>query len=198
MKNKDWTGNSVAFAKTGGMTSHAIENCRPEYDYYATDPKAVRFLLELEKFEGSIWECACGEGHLSKEMIRLGYEVKSTDLVNRGFGTQLDFLTVTEPTSFNIVTNPPYRYAGDFITKSLEIMQTGKKLALFLPIRYLEGQARKEIFKAHPPKIVYISSSRLECVINGDFEKMKGSSVGYAWFVWQKGFKQKPIIEWFN
>lgn len=53
-------------------------------DFYATDPIAVKLLLEKIKFVGDIWECACGEGHLSEEIKKAGYNVISTDKYNRG------------------------------------------------------------------------------------------------------------------
>lgn len=33
---------------------------------------------------------------------------------------------------------------------------------------------------------------------NGEFEKYKknGTAVAYGWYVWVKGFKGKPVIEW--
>ena len=148
MNNKDWTGNSVAYSKTLGASSHSNHE-REVNDYYATEPKAVKLFLEIEKFDGKIWECACGEGSLSEEMKALGYDVYSSDLVDRGYGDIKDFLSIenNQQTEMNIITNPPYKYANDFIVRSLSIMQKGKKLALFLPIRYLEGKARKKIFK---------------------------------------------------
>ena len=197
---KDWKGNSVAYSKTLGASSH-VDHDRQAEDYYATEPKAVRMLLQMEEFKGKIWEPACGQGHLSEEMKRLRYEVFSTDIVNRGYGDgEVDFIGIENmnETDMNIITNPPYRYADQFITRSLEILQEGKKLALFLPIRYLEGKARKQIFTHTPPCIVYISSSRLKCAINGEFEKMTGSAVSYAWFVWQKGFNGQTVLKWFN
>lgn len=198
--NKDWTGNSQTVYKNIGASNHT-DNDRQSHDYYATEPKAVRMLLELEKFEGKIWECACGEGHLSEEMKRLGYEVYSTDLINRGYGDgQVDFLGIEnhETIDMNIITNPPYIYANEFIEKALDIMTEGNKLALIMPTRYLEGKARKRIFTDTPPKVLYVSSSRLKCAINGNFEAMTGSAVSYAWFVWQKGHKQDTILKWFN
>ena len=101
-KNKDWTGNGYSM-KTIGSSSHS-ENERELNDYYATEPKAVRLLCELEQFDKNIWECACGEGHLSKELTALGYSVFSSDLINRGFGEVMDFLSVS------------YLYEGDIIT----------------------------------------------------------------------------------
>jgi len=98
----------------------------------------------------------------------------------------------------HIITNPPYRYAKEFIEKSLSIIPDGCLVAMFLPIRYTEGKARKKLFQAHPPKTVYVSSSRLKCAINGNFDAMKGSATSYAWFVWQKGFKGNTTLKWFN
>ena len=64
---------------------------------------------------------------------------------------------------------------------------------------FLEGKARKKLFEKYPPKVVYVSSSRLQCAKNGDFEKYGkgvGTAVAYAWYVWEKGFNGKTIIEW--
>lgn len=71
---------------TLGASNHTA-NPRAEHDYYATDPKAVELLLEMETFSDKIWECACGEGHISKILGQNGYEVLSTDLIDRGYGT---------------------------------------------------------------------------------------------------------------
>lgn len=75
------------------------------------------------------------------------------------------------------------------------------KVAMFLKVQFLEGKARKELFTKYPPKIVYISSSRLLCAKNAEFDHMKaggGSAVAYAWYVWEKGFTGQPQLAWFN
>lgn len=72
---------------------------------------------------------------------------------------------------------------------------------MFLKVQFLEGKARRELFRSHPPKVVYVSSSRLLCAPNGDFEhatKNGGSAVAYAWFVWEKGFKGDTVVKWIN
>ena len=53
-------------------------------------------MLELETFSPYVWECACGEGHLSEVLKSHGYKVRSSDIINRGYpGTEiLDFLKV--------------------------------------------------------------------------------------------------------
>lgn len=178
---KDWTGNSNSIFKTLGASNHTKEE-RQNEDYYATDPKAAELLLTLEQFDKNIWECACGEGHLSKVFETAGYNVKSTDLVNRGYGEgEIDFLAI-DNLEFNgdIITNPPYKYAQQFIEKALQIIPEGNKVAMFLKIQFLESKGRKNLFLTHPPKTVYISSSRLLCAKNAEFEKMiKGGVVRY-------------------
>lgn len=61
---KDWTGNKKSTFVTLGASNHTDKE-RQKEDYYATDPIAARLLLEVEPFEGKIWECACGEKHLA-------------------------------------------------------------------------------------------------------------------------------------
>lgn len=195
---KDWIGNKPVIFVTLGASNHTIGE-RQKHDYYATEPKAVELLLEVEKFNKNIWECACGEGHISKVLERHGYQVKSTDLIDHGYGKSgIDFLKQTEFFNGDIITNPPYKYAQQFVQKALELIPEGNKVAMFLKLQFLEGKSRKELFKKHPPKIVYVSSSRLSCAKNGEFEKYPSSAVAYAWFVWIKGFKGDPIIKWIN
>lgn len=197
--SKDWNGNKVSYITTNGFANNR-EYDREKNDYYATEPKAVKLLLELEDFsQFDIWECACGQGHLSKEMIEKGLNVYSSDLINREYGNTFDFLSEeNKQWKGHIITNPPYKYAQQFIEKALSIIPIGCKVAMFMPVRYVEGKARKKMYQVNPPKTIYISSSRLKCAINGEFDKMKGSATSYAWFVWYKGFNGKTIIEWFN
>jgi hypothetical protein len=115
-KNKDWKGNKNSVFKTLGSSHHVAEE-REINDYYATDPKAIEMLLELESFNNHILEPACVEGHLCKFLIGYGFSVLSTDLIHRGFGTgDIDFLS-KNITFFDgdIITNPPYSFATEFI-----------------------------------------------------------------------------------
>ena len=86
MKQKDWTGNYHSVVGCLGARNECKEE-REEHDYYATDPMAVKWLIKLEELNKNIWECACGEGHLSKVLEANNFNVKSTDLIDRGYGT---------------------------------------------------------------------------------------------------------------
>ena len=192
---------SDAFSITLGASNHTDKE-RAEHDYYATDPQAVEMLLTLETFAPVIWEPACGEGHISKVLAAHGYEVISTDLIYRGFGEPepMDFLTETFPDfEGDIITNPPYGIALDFIQRALDSVQIGRKVTMLLKIQFLEGQRRKEFFTNNPPKTIYVSRSRIRCALNGNFDGFKnGSTICYAWYVWEKGFTGDPVIKWFN
>ena len=199
---KDWTGNSNSIYKTLGASNHTDKE-RQREDFYATDPVAAEWLLKLETFYPNIWECACGEGHLSKVFEKAGYYVKSTDLIDRGFGEHgIDFLGIDNiEWEGDIITNPPYKYAQQFIEKALSIIPKGNKVAMFLKIQFMESVGRKTLFVDHPPKTIYVSSRRLMCAKNAEFEKMiagGGSAVSYAWYVWENGFKGTTQIKWFN
>jgi len=189
---KDYKG---VFRRLGA--SNHVEHARAENDYYATEPKATEWLLRLEKFDGPILEPACGEGHISKVLKKHGYKVVSRDLVDRGYGEVADFLKGKEKWQGDIVTNPPYSHAQEFVEKALEMVEDGCKVAMFLKVLFLEGKKRKILYKKHPPKRVWVSSSRLECGLNGSFDG-KHSAVAYAWFIWEKGYKGDTVIKWFN
>lgn len=199
---KDWTGNKKSTFVTLGASSHS-EGERESNDYYATDPKALEIFLDKIgedgiKLHNNIWECACGEGHLSKVLESRGYKVWSTDLVDRGYGSgNTDFLkSIPDSWCGDILTNPPYKYAKEFVEKALEVTRIGTYTVMFLKIQFLEGQGRRELFKRYPPKYVYVNSTRQICYINGDMSRKMSSASCYCWFVWQKGFNGEPVIRW--
>jgi len=200
LKHKDWTGSQSSVFKTLAASNHTDAE-RKAFDYYATHPVAGELLMMIEKFSQQIWEPACGEGHLSSVFTELGFDVKSTDLVNRGFGEQMDFLSINNTEWIgDIITNPPYSYAKEFIQKALSIIPDGNKVAMFLKITFLESQNRAQFFRDTPPIRIWVSSNRIPCAKNGDFVQASkdGSAVCYAWFIWKKGFQGKPTVDWFN
>lgn len=199
---KDWIGNKKSTFVTLGASNHS-EGERQENDYYATDPHALEIFLDKLKEDGielhnQIWECACGEGNLSEVLKNKGYDVLSTDLIDRGYGIgNKDFLETSNiDIKADILTNPPYKYAKEFVEKALELQVNDYYTIMFLKIQFLEGQARKELFKKYPPKYVYVNSTRQTCYINGDMSKKMSSATCYCWYIWKKGFNGEPIIRW--
>ena len=170
-----------------------FSNERADHDFYPTPPEATHALLQREKFEGLIWEPACGDGAISTILEDYGYEVRSTDLINRGYGTgDTDFLTSTL-TAPNIITNPPFSIAEPFLKHALN--QTTGKVAFLCKLQFLEGAKRKIIFETSPLKTVYVFSKRLTMTRNGEKTKNSGM-LCFAWYIFQHGYEGEPTISW--
>lgn len=180
-----------------GISKTAI---REENDYYATDPKAMHLLLKYEKFNLNIWEPACGEGNLSEVLKEYGYNVYSTDLIDRGYPDEtFDFLETDNKWFGDIITNPPFKYATEFVLKSLDSVDFGAKVAMFLKINYLSGKRRyKEIYSKVPPYRVYVFSGNMACSKNNDPKGFKNGAMDYVWMIWEKGKFGPTELKWIN
>lgn len=148
---RDWKGGTASTFKTIGASNHC-DHDRADMDYYATEPAATDWLTRIEKFDGPILEPSCGEGHISRQLIAAGYTVESRDLADRGFGRVADFLS-PDNTKWDgdVVTNPPYAFAQEFVQKALDIIPEGRKVAMFLKLTFLEGKKRARMFENTPP-----------------------------------------------
>lgn len=177
-------------------------------DYYATPTEATRALLDkygLNDCE-TIFEPACGEGHISKEIERWFKKIKSeakilsSDLIDRGYGKGgIDFLKLDSQEKWDcIITNPPFKLSQEFIEKALQL--SNKYVIMFAKIQLLEGIARKKLFDKHPPKYIYVFTDRVNPLRNGNPLDEKGkpwaSTMCFAWFIWEIGFEGEPRIRW--
>lgn len=199
-ESKHLSGTSLV----GGSVNYE----RVANDYYATDPGSTFALFDVVDFEdnSSFLEPCCGEGHISK-IIKYKFpasDVESTDLIDRGFGQGgVDFLEKKygDKKYDYIITNPPYKLAQKFIEKSLSI--TNNKVVMFLKIQFLEGVGRYDMFKNTPLKEVHVFSGRQDPWSNGlklnpKTGKKWGSTMCFAWFVWEQGYEGEPIIKWIH
>lgn len=196
-----------------GASNHCKDD-REENDFYSTDPDCVRDLLKVETFSNTILEPCCGTGNISKVLEEAGYSVTSTDLIDRGYGRGgIDFFKEYHIIDCDIVTNPPFGLATEFVDKCLHDMTPNHKLALFLKLQFLEGQDRfNKIYKLGHLKKIYIYSKRVACYKNdemwqknddGSFKldrngnKIKTqSAVCYAWYIFDLSYNGKPEIDW--
>ena len=167
---------------------------RPKDDFYPTPEHVTQSLLDVELFDGAIWECACGDGAISNVLDDNGYKVYSTDLNNHGFGWHgVNFLKTGQWFAPNIVTNPPFKLAQEFMEHALELGV--EKLALFCKLAFLEGQRRSVALEASPLKNIYVFRKRVLLTWRG--EKPRGSGmIAFAWYVWERGYKGKPMVNW--
>ncbi len=184
---------------------------RADHDFYPTPPEAARALLSVEQFDGLIWEPACGDGAISKELARHGHSVHSTDLVDRSYGTGAqDFLSpltltrtlIEQPEVKHIVTNPPYSYRrgiGDkFVGQALRITrQTGGKVAMLLNLGSLAHPLRTSKWRNDPPAAIHIMDE-LVCWPNGN-RRQAGRYIAehrYCWIVWTHEPHSPTKVTW--
>ena len=180
-------------------------NKRNKNDYYQTPYGMTRQLLEVENFEGKILEPSCGAGAIVKVLRDHNKLVDYCDLNNEFSLTGIfknfkDFVNDDFDRYDNIITNPPYSLAKEFILKAKQI--TNNKIAMLLPLNYLHGVTRyNEIYidKEFPLKAVYVFCryGLLEDTIREDGMYKSGMMV-YAWYIWDKDYKGEPMIRWIN
>ena len=167
-------------------------------DFYATPPEAVHALLKVEKFSGTIWEPACGDGAIVKVLRESGHRVYATDLVDRGCPNsenRIDFLLEGRPSNYitAIVTNPPYALAGAFVAHAIHLGIP--KIAMLLRLAFLEGVGRSAILDSGWLARVYPFRNRLPMMHRHGWEGAKTSnSVAFAWFVWESGWNKPAEI----
>ena len=195
---KTLTGTSLA----GGSVNYE----RVDNDFYATDPQSVKDLLDNFKIESnSFYEPCVGQGHIANVLAEYFPNAKiiGSDLVDRGYSNTIvgDFINSNievEKVDW-IITNPPYSLAKEFIDKSLTLSNKG--VAMFLKIQFLEGQARKDWFKNTPLKYVYVFSKRQDPWRDGESVNPKtgkkwGSTMCFAWFIWEHNYKGETMVRW--
>ena len=187
------------------------ESKREENDFYATDPyvinRSVDFFSDIGITKNShIWEPACGQGHLSKRLIDLGYSyVYSTDLIDRGYGERADFLQSWMHGDV-IITNPPFKLAPEFVHHANAIQRDGGLSLFLLKIQFLETEKRIDLFRECGLRYIGVMANRACCAMNGEFSKYfkqdsktgayKGGTQCYAWFVFKKGSDKPAELCW--
>jgi len=176
---------------------------RAALDFYPTPPEATRALLSVERFDGSIWEPACGDGAVSRVLTQAGHFVVSTDLLDRGFGDGgIDFLGETTPRAKHIITNPPYGrgLADRFIGRALRFTrQTGGSVAMLLDLASLCHPLRHPKFIQAPPAAIY-AFDHLICWPNGTYNEalLRTAAQRFCWVVWKPGHQGRPSFWWLS
>lgn len=171
---------------------------REKHDFYPTWPAATRALLSVERFDGPVWEPACGDGAISRELRAAGYDVISTDLIDRGYGEgNRDFLMEWLPLAPNIVTNPPFKLAEEFVDRAL--MLTTGKVAFFLRLAFLEGVTRGRWLPTTPLARVHVMSRRVP-IQRGRLSEVGDAHgvIAFAWFVWEHGHTGSPALSFLD
>ena len=165
-------------------------------DFFPTPAWATHALIDNERFDGAIWESACGNGAMSKVLGEASPNVISSDLYDRGFGEAGVDFTTADWCADNIVTNPPYNAAEAFVRSGVKLAR--RKFALLLRLAFLEGANRANtIFADSPPSRVWVFSERITFYPAGAIQQGSGTTA-YAWFVWDKDAPTGTELKWFK
>jgi hypothetical protein len=163
-------------------------------DFFPTPAWATRALCEHVLGGGkslghcSVWEPACGEGHMARPLAEYFGLVHSSDIHDYGFGPTEDFLQLAPQVGLSfdwIITNPPFRLAEQFVRRARLI--AGKGVAVLVRTAFLEGIARwNELFRDKPPDIVAQFVERV-AMVKGRVDPDAASATAYCWLVWRYG-----------
>jgi hypothetical protein len=158
-------------------------------DLYETPDVAVRALLKVEQLPRRIWEPACGPGAIVRVLRDAGHEVVASDLVDYGCAdssSAIDFLmeTTAPPGVETIITNPPYKIAGQFVEKGLALVPT---VIMLLRLAFIESSKRAPILDNGQLARVYPFRERLPMMHRHGWDGPTATSqTPYAWFVFDR------------
>ena len=179
-------------------------------DYFPTPPWATRALIEYVLPEigvtgrqlNSVWEPACGEGHISEVVKEYGVKVYATDIFDYGraqdrlcdflFG---DYAPHVKKNPYDwIITNPPF---GDEAIKFVQVGLDQAKVgvAMFFRSQWaVEGVERYEtIFRDHPPTMCAFFVERVN-LCKGRWDPDGTTATAYCWLVWKKNEAPRPTF----
>ncbi len=127
-------------------------------DAYFTPLKSFLPLLPyIPKTKNLIWEPACGDGRLIREMLKFGIPADGNDLKN-GY----DFLQDNSRREV-IITNPPFSLAQEFIKHAVDHCN---EVFLLLRLNFLGAKCRKKFWEKYKPDALFILSERPNFVMS--------------------------------
>ena len=166
-------------------------------DFYPTPPEATEALFRFEKFEGNVWECASGKGDMSKIIEKYNTCISSDLRMDESiYGEKgINFLKDYKTSIENVITNPPYKLAKEFVLTAKLLAK--KKIAMLMKLVFLEGISRYDMFKdkEFPLKAVYVFCRR-PTIFKESYKGNNSGLIAFAWFVWDKSYVGKPYIDW--
>lgn len=170
-------------------------------EFFPTPLWATRALCEWlqdavgEQTEArSVWEPACGEGHMSRPLAEYFDTVCATDIHGYGHGGVIDFLWPQEMKADWIITNPPFRLGEQFARTMIERSDNG--CAILVRTAFLESAGRFEgLFTPHPPTDILQFVERVP-MQKGILNQHGSTATAYCWIVWRKGAALGTRFHW--
>lgn len=180
-----------------GNGKHCLKDRGP--DLYETPPEALRALMAVEGLPLRIWEPACGLGAIVSPLRAAGHEVVATDLNEWGCPDSqsgIDFLMERRaPDGCEcILTNPPFKLAGQFASHALTLAPV---VILLLRLAFLEGTGRTKLLEHSGLARIHVFRNRLRRMHRHGWEgpKSEASAVAFAWFVWSRAHRGPALLD---
>ena len=200
--------NNVTYTLAGGSSE-----LRSDLDFYETPPDVTKAFLDASGWQPKtrvIWEPAAGNNAIANVLSeRFQVQVISTDIKQRQeyIAAEVDFLAhpgwVDHPQLENkdIVTNPPFSHAQQFVEKALELVDGD--VVMLLRLAFLETQGRRTLFDRKHLREVWVSSKRIHFSSPAlerrakETGKKSNSGMAMAWFIFNRNYNGDPVIKWF-
>lgn len=115
-------------------------------DQCQTPPYAVVPLLPYLRPFTHLWESACGQGYLVRELRRYGFTVSATDVL---YGA--DYYQGSPPAYECQVTNVPFSHKYDWLARACQL---GKPFALLMPSDALFADKFLQLKRTYPIEVL--------------------------------------------
>jgi len=163
---------------------------RAEDDFTPTPPEPTLALCHYERAALSryplIWEPACGDGRMQRDLEACGHRTIGSDLRDRGCGAQVkDFFAFDTALAPCIVTNPPYDKVNGRDSKGAWIEQAMGRLevdymALLLNWSWPGAAALCGMWRRFTPSRVWLMRWKVDFTGQGAPPMLNG------WFIWDR------------
>lgn len=184
--------------QVAAMAGSNSDGLREKDDFYPTPSELTLPLLAVEDFSGGVWEPACGDGAISKELEARGVPTISSDLVDRGYGqARQDFLfgSVMPLGYQHIITNPPFKLGEQFWERACQLAPG--KVAFLCRLTWLESMKRMELFRRFPLSRVWICPWRPRLQRGRQATESDGAGMlAFAWYVRDPNHTGPTELHW--
>ena len=165
-----------------------------DLDFFPTPAWGTRALLELIDIDGAtVWEPACGRGHMSRVLAERDAKVVSSDIADRGFGQVFDFLSLEGlglgvppfgPVDW-VITNPPFSELHRFVQQALRVSRRG--VAMLARLQIMEGVERFEtIYRPYAGHVCFANFVERLPIEEGCVAADISSATAYCWVIIDK------------
>lgn len=182
------------------------KNKRRKSDFYPTPlplAQAAMSLLPVLPDRPRVLDPGAGEGIWGKALLAEYPDARITGVdidphpVPAGYAHWIRNDYTLMPYFFGnqdlVIGNPPFSLAEQFVHQALRHTRNDGYVFFILRLTFLETPSRYTLFRAHPPRKVWVMPSRVSFMGNKhtDFTT-------HAFFLWEKGYTGETRLDWFD